>query len=61
MILTSHVLFYKTKTVSDPISKLDTKMVNFLKSISCMSIQLNDLNYKLESSLTEMKHLRKIK
>lgn len=48
-----------SKTIKDPIAKLDAKMEDILNSVSFMSKQFDDFNKKLESSLIEMKLLKK--
>lgn len=49
----------ETKTINDPLLKLNTKMEDLLKSMNFMGLQFDDFNKKLESTLTELKHLKK--
>lgn len=46
------------KAVNDPISKLDLKLEDLLKSVSFMGNQFDDFNKKIESALIEMKYIR---
>uniref|UniRef100_A0A2S2PQP8 PHD-type domain-containing protein n=1 Tax=Schizaphis graminum TaxID=13262 RepID=A0A2S2PQP8_SCHGA len=49
----------ETKTINDPLLKLNTKMEDLIKSVNFMGLQFDDFNNKLESILTELKHLKK--
>jgi hypothetical protein len=49
----------ETKTINDPLLKLNTKMGDLIKSVNFMSLQFDDFNKKLESTLTELKQLKK--
>lgn len=52
-------LKYETKTINNPLLKLDTKMEDLIQSVNFMGQQFDDFNNKLESTLTELKHLKK--
>lgn len=53
-------LNYETKNISNPLLKLDTKVEDLIQSVNFMGQQFDDFNNKLEFTLTELKHIKRV-
>lgn len=49
----------ESKTTNNPPHTLDSKMEDLIQSVNFMGQQFDDFNKKLESTLTELKHVKK--